>query len=244
MKHSTLNLASPILTAMHPGNPHGIRFANGDAGEGASGGTGQAPAGEPASTPPASDPAAPAGEPQTPAPGAPGDNLPDDPAALKAEIARLRRENGADRTNAKQAAADEARQQIAQDIAKALGLTGTDTPPDPAELTAQVQAAQQAARQSAIELAVFRGAAAHQGDPNALLDSRTFLAKVADLDPASAEFTTQVDAAIKAAVTDNPKLKTAPAVGASTADHAGGSGERRVIPPQSIARAVSAAYGG
>lgn len=33
MNRTTLPLSSPILTAMHPGNPHGLRFAEGDAGE-------------------------------------------------------------------------------------------------------------------------------------------------------------------------------------------------------------------
>lgn len=33
MKRTTLPLASPILTAMHPGNPHGLRYAEGDTGD-------------------------------------------------------------------------------------------------------------------------------------------------------------------------------------------------------------------
>lgn len=44
MKRTTL-LASPILTAMHPGNPHGLRYAEGDTGEqgGGSNGTSDEP---------------------------------------------------------------------------------------------------------------------------------------------------------------------------------------------------------
>src|SRR5690606_35142158 len=111
-----------------------------------------------------------------------GEGLPDDPDALKAMIADLRKENAASRTNAKAQAADEARQALVQELGKALGLVkdGEDAP-KPEELTAQVQAAQQAAREAAIELAVFKAAPTHQGDPNALLDSRTFLEKVAAL---------------------------------------------------------------
>lgn len=151
-----------------------------------------------------------------------------DPDKAKAEIERLRRENGSARTTAKQQAADEARAELAQTIGKALGLVKDDkTPVDPAEITKQLADAQAAQRTTAVELAVYRTATDHGGDPNALLDSRTFLAKVSDLDPSAADFTAQVAAAVKAAVADNPKLKaTAQAAAASTVDHAGGSGEK------------------
>lgn len=151
-----------------------------------------------------------------------------DPDKARAEIERLRRENGAERTNAKAKAADEARAELAQTIGKALGLVKDDkTPVDPAEITKQLADAQAAQRTTAVELAVYRTATDHGGDPNALLDSRAFLAKVSDLDPSAADFTAQVAAAVKAAVADNPKLKaTAQAAGASTVDHAGGSGEK------------------
>ena len=151
-----------------------------------------------------------------------------DPDKARAEIERLRRENGAERTNAKAKAADEARAELAQTIGKALGLVKDDkTPVDPAEITKQLADAQAAQRTTAVELAVYRTATDHGGDPNALLDSRTFLAKVSDLDPSAADFTAQVAAAVKAAVADNPKLKaTAQAAAASTVDHAGGSGEK------------------
>jgi hypothetical protein len=173
-----------------------------------------------------------------------GDNLPDDPAALKTMIAELRRENASDRTGAKQTAAEEARAEMAQQIGKALGLIKDDEPADPAKLTEQLTATQAQARQAAVELAVFRAAGSYQGDPNALLDSRAFLTKVADLDPTAADFAAKVDAAIKDAVTSNPKLKTVQAAGASGADHAGGSGEQRNTgKPLPLAQAVSAHYG-
>lgn len=173
-----------------------------------------------------------------------GQGLPDDPEVLKGIIADLRRENASDRTNAKATAAEEARTQLVQELGKALGLVkdGEDTP-KPEELTAQVQAAQAAARQSAIELAVFKTASTHQGDPNALLDSRTFLAKVADLDPAAADFQGKVDAAIKEAVDGNPKLKAAPVATTSSVDHAGGTGDSTRRTPKPLTDAVRAAYG-
>ncbi len=175
-----------------------------------------------------------------------GSGLPDDPEQLKAMIADLRREAGASRVNAKQQAADEARNALAQEIGKALGLVkdDTDTGPKPEELTAQVQAAQAQAREAAVQLAVYRTAAKHDGDPDALLDSRTFLKAVADLDPSAGDFGTKVDQAIKAAVDTNPKLKASQA-GAhrSGQDFTGGTGEGRVRTPKSLTDAVATRYG-
>ncbi|MER7070962.1 hypothetical protein [Terrabacter sp. NPDC000476] len=142
-----------------------------------------------------------------------------------------RADAGKARTTAKQQAADEARQQLAQDIGKALGLVKTDKDkPNPDELAKQVTDAQNAARVTAVELAVYKTASKHSGDPDALLDSRAFLAKVANLDPTANDFASKVDGAIKSAVADNPKLKAARAAGASGADHAGGSGEGAAKP--------------
>ena len=201
---------------------------------------GDAPAADSA---PADAPAAPGDGEQEQQPPA-GENLPDDPEALKAEIARLRRENAASRTNAKATAADEARTALVQELGKALGLVKDgDETPKPEELTAQANAAQAAAREAQVQLAVYRTAGAHQGDPSALLDSRAFLAKVADLDPAAADFQTKVDAAVKAAVADNPKLKAAPVATASSVDHAGGTGDRTRRTPKSLTDAVATRLG-
>ena len=137
-----------------------------------------------------------------------------------------RDEAGKARTTAKANAAAEARDALAKEIGKALGLVKDDETPDPAKLTEQLTATQAQARQAAIELAVYKAAGKHSGDPVAILDSRAFLASVQALDPNGSDFTSAVDAAIKAAVEGNPKLKaTAPAAGASTVQHAGGSGE-------------------
>ncbi len=130
----------------------------------------------------------------------------------------------------KAAAAEAAQAETLSKIAVALGLK-TDDKPDPAKLTEQLTAAQQAQRSALVELAVYKAAGKHSGDPVAILDSRAFLASVTDLDPSGSDFTAKVDAAIKAAVDGNPKLKaTAPAAGASTVQHAGGSGEGAVKP--------------
>lgn len=234
---------TPATTVIDPTAPGGIeamlafhRATFGDAQMNAAGGDpapsgdptpGSAPAPTPAPAPPAPTP--------TPAPPTPAgdDTKPggepwDDPAKAKAEIERLRRENASERVNAKKAAADEARKDLAQQVGKALGLVDDDTEIDPAQLAAETEQLRNENRITRVELAVYRAAAKHQGDPDALLDSRTFLAKVADLDPKGEDFTTQLDDAIKQALVDNPKLKTAPAAGASSVNHAGGTGETAV----------------
>lgn len=128
-------------------------------------------------------------------------------------------------------------------IAKALGLK-EDEKTDPAKLASELSKAQDQARQTAVELAVYRNAGKHQGDPDALLDSRGFLAKLTDLDPTDAKFAAKVETAIKDAVKDNPKLKAVQATGSSSADHgAGGSGEGSKRTPKSLADAVGGHYG-
>ena len=126
----------------------------------------------------------------------------DDPVAAKAEIERLRKENGAERVNAKKQAADDARAELTQSLAKALGIV-KDEPLDPAQLTQELTAAQSTARQAQVDLAVYRNAATAGADPSALLDSSSFLKSLADIDPNDAA---AVQVAITAAVTANPRL--------------------------------------
>lgn len=130
-------------------------------------------------------------------------NVWEDPEAAKAEIERLRKENGAKRTNAKAQAADEARKELAQQVAKTLGLGEDETPVDPAELTRQIEAEKAARRSTQVELAIYKAAAKAGGDPDALLDSRSFLATLDDVDPSDSD---AVVAAISAAVEGNPRL--------------------------------------
>jgi len=159
-------------------------------------------------------------------------------------IRDLRSENGNRRTAL--SAAEQKQQDMLLAIAKAAGVQLPDETPDPAKLTEQLTAAQQAQRQTAVELAVYRTAAKHSGDPEALLDSRSFAAKVAKLDPAAADFAAQVDSAIKTTIDANPKLKAGRAPGASGADHTGGSGEpvRAFRTPTSLSDAAAQAYAG
>ncbi|MEV1079878.1 hypothetical protein AB0I98_16775 [Streptomyces sp. NPDC050211] len=167
-----------------------------------------------------------------------------DDEAPAATIARLQKElkqaNGdaaKARTNAKKAAADEARTEIVQELGKALGLIkdDKDTPPDPAALTAKIEQATAAHRETAVELAVYRGAAKHGADPDALTDSRTFLRSIKDLDPSDEGFAKAVQTAIKKAVEDNPKLKAAgQAPARSSGDFSGGTGDSGQSGPKTI----------
>lgn len=155
-----------------------------------------------------------------------------DPAATIADLQKKLKlansESAKARTDAKKQAADEARTEIVQELGKALGLIKEDdkTPPDPAKLTAQIESAQAAHRETAIELAVFKGASKHNADPGSLTDSRAFMAKLGKLDPSEDGFAKKVSEAIKAAVADNPKLKTGPGTPARTGgDFNGSTGE-------------------
>lgn len=107
--------------------------------------------------------------------------------------------------------AEQQRQEMLDNIAKALGLKPEETPTDPAELAKQVTAEQgktaeaEARAQSAeLQLAVFKAAPDNGGNAVALLDSASFLTSIKDLDPTDAD---AVAGAIKKAVEANPALK-------------------------------------
>lgn len=154
----------------------------------------------------------------------------EDPAATIARLQKDLKQANADagkaRTNAKKQAADEARNEIVQELGKALGLIkdDKDAPLDPAALKAQVESATAAHKSTAIELAVYRGAAKAGVDPDAITDSRTFMASIQNLDPTSAGFAKAVTAAMTKAAEDNPKLKVQTAPKRTSSDFNGGAG--------------------
>jgi hypothetical protein len=180
--------------------------------------TSSAPApGVPTAPAPQTDPS-PAPAPQ-PAPPVPVPTAPSAPATA-ADVASLpdwaqklitdTRAEAADWRTKLRAAETSAGQQgeLLGKVAAALGLDAGGRP-DPAKLAEQLTASQAETKRRAVELAVYRGAAEQAGNPDALLDSRRFMAEVADLDPAAADFPAKVTAAIKAAVAANPTLKAA-----------------------------------
>lgn len=177
------------------------------------------------------------------------DSLP--PAAQKV-IRDLRKEAGDNRVakNTAEQAAEQRTQDMARALAKAAGIELPDDKVDPEKLQklleeeqAKAAAKDGEARVAKIELAVLKGAPKHQADADALLDSRGFLTKIAELDPTAEDFAAKIDAAIKEAIKDNPKLKAGRAPGASGADHAGGSGEGAQRTPKPLEAAVAGHYG-
>lgn len=159
-----------------------------------------APAPAAPATPVKPEPAAP-----VPAPATPEETPEQKIERLEAAVKAANAEAAKARTTAKQNAADEARKDLAQQIGKALGLV-EDEQVDPAKLTEQLSAATTEAKQNAVALAVFHAAAAAGADATALLDSRSFMAKLATVDPADA---TAVTAAITEAVQANQAFATA-----------------------------------
>lgn len=117
-----------------------------------------------------------------------------------------------------------AQQQQLDGIAKALGLKPEDTPPDPAKLTEQLTTEQAKAREAAVQLAVYRNATAGGANPDALLDSASFLRSLADVDPND---TAAVTTAIKAAVQANARLAASdfPSAGQAGIGVGGGGGQ-------------------
>lgn len=185
--------------------------------------------GEPTGAGPADENPAPAEDPLAD----PGDKPTDQPAEPKGDepktfdeayVTKLRNENAAHRQKAK-TAADDAVADLTKTLGKALGLIKDDEPADPAALTKQIEAERTTARAAQVELAVFRVAGKHQADADALLDSRSFLSKVKDLDPTADDFASQVEDAVKTVVENNPKLRVVQAATKAGSDLSAGNAD-------------------
>ena len=147
-----------------------------------------------------------------------GGSQADDPK-LKA----ARDEAAQNRIKAREAASE--KDQLIQTLGKALGLVKDDDEqgkgPDAEALAAQVEKSQTEATEAARELAVYKAAATNGADPSKLLDSRSFLNSIKDVDHGDEK---ALGAAIKAAVDNNKSFASARVAGASTADTASGPG--------------------
>lgn len=151
------------------------------------------------------------------------------------KIIRDARKEAGDHRAAAKTAGEQAQKDFADKIAVALGIK-PDAAQDPAALTAALTDAQTKARDASLKLAVYQTAGTAGANPDALLDSNTFLANVRQLDPTSSDFPTKVSEAITAAVTANPTLKAARAAGASTVETPGGTGEQGQITEAQLAQ--------
>lgn len=189
------------------GNPSGQN--TGEGGQGNTGGTGgQDPAGQQGA-------GQQAGQQQTGQQPAEGD-IAALPQWAQKVITDARAEAGKSRTTAKENAANEARTQMAQDIAKALGIVTDDTEQaDPAQLTQQVTDLSSQLRAARVELAAYKGAGAEGAHADRLLNSRAFADKLAALDPSDEKFADQLKQAITDEVATDPDLYRA-ATGAAS----------------------------
>jgi hypothetical protein len=88
-----------------------------------------------------------------------------------------------------------------------FGATGEQQQLTPEQLAANAEQSQASAREAQVHLAVFKAAAKHGGDPDALLDSAAFTKAIGNLDPTADTFAANVEKAIKTAVEGNPRLK-------------------------------------
>jgi hypothetical protein len=91
-------------------------------------------------------------------------------------------------------------------LAEKAGID-VDGKPDPDKLLADISSRDERLKKTRIENAVLKVAPKHGADLDALLDSRTFLSELAELDPADKTFQANVEKAIKSAVEKNPRLK-------------------------------------
>lgn len=114
------------------------------------------------------------------------------------------------------------RQDSLNKVLSALGLdTGGDKTPDVSAVTAQLQQAQAEGRARAVELAVLRAAGRNGADGDALLDSRSFLNSLKDVDPTDSA---AIADAVKAAVAANNRYA---APGADTAGQGSNTGQQQ-----------------
>ncbi|MFE3678728.1 hypothetical protein [Streptomyces griseus] len=167
------------------------------------------------------EPAAPTTEPSAPNQPEPKAKAPKfdgdfDPARFEKLVENLRGDVAAERAKreALEQKAKDDQDTLMKRVAKAFGLeTDEAKPPTPEELAKQLDEARgetkesrAQARQTQVELAVYKTAGKHGGDPDALLDSRSFANAISKLDPTAADFDEQVGKAVKTAVDSNKKL--------------------------------------
>lgn len=148
--------------------------------------------------------------------------------------------------NADAAKAESGQRDLLSKVAEALGLsTGDAKQVDAAAVEAKLAAAQAATLAQHRENAVLRAAGKLGADGDALLDSRSFLATIADLDPAD---TAGINAAIAEAVKANSRYATngtaapaiPPAPRSTATSFEGAPGGQRQWTAEDVARATPA----
>lgn len=185
------------------------------------------------------------------APGQEGDSGADDVSSLppwaQKMIKGLRREAAKTRTKAKQEAAEEARKLAEEQsakavekaradamdaVAKAFGLKEEEKELTPEEVVEKITTERDTERQAReerdqkyrellVEVAVQDAAAMHDADPGRLLDSRSFMREIAELDVDDPAYRVAVAEAVKKAADGNTSYRvkkvTPPTVSGGTA---------------------------
>lgn len=167
------------------------------------------------------------------------------PAELAAYAVRLRDEAKRGRTEAKATAAETARTELVQQLAREAGLLPADgAKVTPEQLATQLQqsktetaTAKATARDALVQLALYETAGQHGATPGQLL-SLVVLRDTTTLDPEAADFRDRVIAAAQAAAEANPVLKSAPAAARSGAEFTGRTGAPQT--PSTLEEAIAA----
>jgi hypothetical protein len=120
------------------------------------------------------------------------DTLREQTAKLEAEAARWKQMSRAQEQRSKANHAElKNRDALLREIAAKVGVEFDDRP-DPEELSRRLDQASATARQKSVELAVYTTAATSGANAAALLDSRDFMGRTAQLDPDGSDFAGQV----------------------------------------------------
>lgn len=213
-----------------------------------------APAAPAAPAPPPPAPAAPAAAPaQPPAPAAPADGTDwraeaekarAEATRLKAEADQWKAQSRRQETRSKQNHEElKNRDAVLRQVAEKIGIDFDDKP-DPEVLQQRLDAQTSLARQRAVELAVYTQAAASGANAPALLDSRGFMDRTAQLDPDAADFPAQVAELVRAAATDaRYQLAPPPAPAAAPAAPAAAAPGQQPPPAEPPAPASGAQFG-
>jgi hypothetical protein len=232
MRRTTLPAPLTILGYRKDGRP--IRVIAGgaeDGGQGGDGGNGGAAGGSADQSGQAGgQTAAQGGNQNGNQQGTPFDHI-TDIGELRALAARqqhdLANQGSKSREQARAAAAEEARQKLTQDIAKALGLAD-DKDADPATLQRQIAELKSENLDRDRELAIYRAALGPgmNVDAGKLLDSRSFMRAMSDVDPKADGAAEAIADRIKKAVSSDPSLQLRHVSGGGSVGHPGGAGDR------------------
>lgn len=136
------------------------------------------------------------------------ENTPVDVSTLPPNVQKLirqARDEAANNRTAKNQVEQE-KQATLEAIAKALGISKEGEAPDPAKLAEQLADRDSKLRETLAQNAVLRNAGAAKGDPEALLDSNSFMSKLAKLDPSEDGYDGKVKEAMRDAIAKNPRL--------------------------------------